>query len=159
MIKNISHDLFTLKPSYRCCSIWTSQTHTNYSFYLMNNPANSLSQQRSMKLSPKLTSQNEANTLPEPVVLLQDTIRPIRLFTSPKGICTELWLTQIHHLILYITTWEMYKHVSNFPISWLSFYMVWPMHSFSLLNTFGLIFQISDSMVSLYKLQSSSPIC
>jgi len=48
----------------------------------MNNQANSLkthSQQRSMKLPPKLTSHNEANTLAETGVLLQDTLTLIRL--------------------------------------------------------------------------------
>jgi len=54
------------------CSVWTNQTHTNYSLYLMNNPANSLSQVL-WNFPQKLTSQIKP-TLAEPTVLLQDTL-------------------------------------------------------------------------------------
>jgi len=99
---------------------------------------------------PKTNIPNEANTLAEPGVLLQDTLRLIRLYATPRGMCRELWLSLNSCLggkinpfnpIYSILPLDKCISVSNFLLSWFSFYVVWPMNSFSLLNSFELMFQ------------------
>jgi len=73
---------------YYCDSASGPIRHTNDSLYL--NSSKLTLPTKVYETSPKTKISNEAYTLAEPGVLLQDTLRPIRLFTTPKGICREL---------------------------------------------------------------------